>query len=216
MSKSNYLKDEMSSLENLDTVMKRLSSVASNADYSEYPRLEELVDPNWQYHNTQQLLDNYRTFQWRLEQMIVDEHNEARETELISHELRSSLSYFTSPEYIAIEEEAKKNLEHRHKNLSTVMVQIALALTSIKKYDDYGEMYYNVLMELYVRGKKPTAKSVAIKLNISRSRLYDYKDEALKLMSTCLWSAPGRYYENILKCMAKGVEGEYEKKKICN
>ena len=65
----------------------------------------------------------------------------------------------------------------------TVMESLELALNSLKRYPEKGEIYYAILQGFFVGEQKKGFKELMQKLHVSSSTIYIYKSEAIAVLA---------------------------------
>ena len=151
---------------------------------------EIFVEDNEHYHDTWKLLENYRDVVWSLELSV---HQAKRKFKL---EYGSTIEEFLDSIYLAgadlsgsdIEQQAKC-IEHNHQMLTLIDNAVDL----MRKKHKNGEIYYLVLYHTYLSPQQQGCVDEIIDhivldgYHLSRSSYYDYRKEAVKILSLVLW-----------------------------
>lgn len=142
------------------------------------------------YHNTQMLLENYRTIIWMVEcipDAIAEELNvpmKNLDTLLDKVDLELSME--------------NRKLESRLYSASKTRLmldRVNEAISMLRKNPDNGEEMYQIIYKTYIA---PPAGSVEILFNdlgITHRRYYKLRKKATMLLSLFLWSAPSSEME---------------------
>lgn len=139
------------------------------------------------YHNTELLLKQYRNIVWMLECFpgtVSAELNEPLDTldQLVD---RIDLELVMG----------NKRLESRFESIRKsrfLIDRVNEALSILKSKPDNGETLYRVIYVTYIGPKKLKYHEVLHELDMSTRHYYRLRDQAITILSLCLWSAPTR------------------------
>ena len=71
---------------------------------------------------------------------------------------------------------------------SKLLIEIVdKALSKVKNYPDYGNVYFDILYKQYIEKYKYSEKHIIQVLNCERTTFYKRKKEAINLMGIALW-----------------------------
>lgn len=138
------------------------------------------------FHNTLQLLRHYRDICWLMEAFPSE----------VSEELEQPFMNMDALLDLVDTEIAMNNrkLENRLLSLQKSRLLIDLlneAVTVIRKKPGEGERMYEVIYQTYLSPEKLTHLELLEKLSMSSRVYYRLREQAIKLISLRLWSAPG-------------------------
>ena len=137
------------------------------------------------FHNTQLLLQNYRSITWMLECFPT---NIAEELDRPMHDLDALLSLVS--EEIDFD---NRKLEIRLKSVSKsrlLMDRLNEALTILKQKPDQGQMMYDIIYNTYILPEKLTHVQILYRLDISSRHYYRLRQQAINILSIRLWATP--------------------------
>lgn len=137
------------------------------------------------YHNTQLLLQHYRNIAWLLECLPMDIAKELEEPyedvdKLIDHmDLEIALG--------------NRKLENRMEGIMRTRLlfdRVNEALTVLSHKPDNGQRLYDVIYHTYIRPDKLSHLEVLDELRLSARVYYRLRQQAISILSICLWSTP--------------------------
>ena len=137
------------------------------------------------YHNTQLLLQHYRNIAWLLECLPMDIAKELEEPyedvdKLIDHmDLEIALG--------------NRKLENRMEGIMRTRLlfdRVNEALTVLFHKPDNGQRLYDVIYHTYIRPDKLSHLEVLDELRLSARVYYRLRQQAISILSICLWSTP--------------------------
>lgn len=137
------------------------------------------------FHNTQVLLQHYRSFKWILQMMpeaVSEELDQPFESidKLIEH-VDSELAW------------GNKKLEGRLEGIekSRLMIdKLEMALTVLKSKPGNGERLYELINLTYLCSEKYFHQELLEKLQMSSRTYYRLRQQAITILSIRLWAAP--------------------------
>ena len=135
------------------------------------------------YHNTEMLLQNYRSIVWALEcfpTTIVDELDRPL------NDLDAILRYID----VELSLDNKK-LESRIESIKKsrlLLDRVNEALTVLKRKPEHGEKMYEVIYMTYLAPEKLSHNELLYRLNISSRHYYRLRTQAIGIISLRLWS----------------------------
>lgn len=139
------------------------------------------------YHNTELLLKNYRQIVWQSQAECV--------------ELAESLETpFADMDALISRVDAEigmgnRRLESRlevQKRYRLMIGQVNEALSILKQKPGNGEFLYELIYLSYICPQKYSIEDIAYRLVLSRRHYYRLRQQAISVLSTCLWGAPSR------------------------
>lgn len=136
------------------------------------------------YHKTKLLLKIYRDVIWSIEDRIEDIEEEYYE--MGYNNLAEALEYLDDYDPTM----HKKELEYKLCSIfkSRFIIEIVdKALLKVKKYPNYGDIYYNIIYKQYIQKQKYTESHILQYLNFERTTFYKRKKEAINIMGIALW-----------------------------
>lgn len=137
------------------------------------------------YHNTEMLLQNYRSIVWALEcfpTTIVDELDRPL------NDLDAILRYID----VELSLDNKK-LESRIESIKKsrlLLDRVNEALTVLKRKPEHGEKMYEVIYMTYLAPEKLSHNELLYRLNISSRHYYRLRTQAIGIISLRLCSVP--------------------------
>lgn len=137
------------------------------------------------FHNTLMLLRNYRQIAWMVECF----------PDTIASELDESfkdIDRLIEKVDIAMSLESKK-LESRFESVKKTRImldRINEALTVLKKKPGNGERLYKIIYTTYIQPEVISIEELASEMFLSDRQFYRLRDQAVKIISLRLWSAP--------------------------
>ncbi len=136
------------------------------------------------YHNTLNLLKQYKTIVWMLEcfpDTIAEELEiPTGDLDKLIEKLDTELAY------------GNRRLENRLQSIEKTRLMIDRineALTVLKKYPQDGERLYEVVYLTYIGPENLTHFDLLYRLNLSSRHYYRLREQAIKIISMRLWSA---------------------------
>lgn len=148
------------------------------------------------YHNTEVLLEQYRTIVWVLECVPGELADELRvptrdvDTLIERLDLESTLG--------------NKRLESR---LSTMMKTRLLldrvndALSVLRKKPQNGEQLYKLIYSAYIAPEQKSSLELIEQMQVSSRTYYRMRTEAISILSIRLWSAPSKDLDDWLEIL---------------
>ena len=135
------------------------------------------------YHNTLMLLQHYHTLVWMLECF----------PETVATELdRPFEGVDKLIEDVDVEVAlGNKKLESRMQGVQKsrlLMDWLNEALTVLRKKPDNGERLYNLIYTSYIAPEALNHQEVLYRLNLSSRNFYRYRQQAIFILSICLWA----------------------------
>lgn len=136
------------------------------------------------YHKTKLLLKIYRDVVWSIEDRVAELEEE--HYEMGSNSLVEALDYLD--EYDPNVNKRKLEDELCSVFKSKLLIEIVdKALLKVKRYPDFGDMYFEIIYKQYIQKNKYPEKYIIQVLNCERTTFYKRKKEAIKLMGVALW-----------------------------
>jgi hypothetical protein len=136
------------------------------------------------YHKTKLLLKIYRDVVWSIEDRVAEIEEEYYE--MGSNSLAEALEYLD--EYDPNMNRKKLEDELCSVFKSKLLIEIVdKALLKVKKYPDYGDIYFEIIYKQYIQKNKYPEKYIIQVLNCERTTFYKRKKEAIKIMGVALW-----------------------------
>ena len=148
------------------------------------------------YHNTEMLLQNYRSIVWALEcfpTTIVDELDRPL------NDLDAILRYID----VELSLDNKK-LESRIESIKKsrlLLDRVNEALTVLKRKPEHGEKMYEVIYMTYLAPEKLSHNELLYRLNISSRHYYRLRTQAIGIISLRLWSVPSTEMDSWFKVL---------------
>ena len=148
------------------------------------------------YHNTEMLLQNYRSIVWALEcfpSTIVDELDRPL------NDLDAILCYID----VELSLDNKK-LESRIESIKKsrlLLDRVNEALTVLKRKPEHGEKMYEVIYMTYLAPEKLSHNELLYRLNISSRHYYRLRTQAIGIISLRLWSVPSTEMDSWLEVL---------------
>jgi len=135
-------------------------------------------------HNAKLALELYSSVSWAIKSSFDDIYNFAKEVGGGSIEKANLIFEIFLPE-----KDKEDVLESINKTEYTNLIlnSIIGAVSQVKDYPKYGEDYYTILNDLYIKKNSLSGEKIAEKLNISKTTFYKRKREAIRLFSICLF-----------------------------
>jgi len=137
------------------------------------------------YHNTTLMLQHYRNIVWVLEcfpEQIMEELDRPM------HNLDALLSIVSAE--IGMD---NIRLENRLLNVQKsrlLLDRINDALTVLRQKPGNGELMYKVVFETFIAPEKLSHTDLLYRLDISSRHYYRIRQQAINILSICLWAAP--------------------------
>ena len=136
------------------------------------------------YHKAKLLLKIYRDVIWSIEDRVAE--LEEKYNEMGSNSLAEALDYLDDYDPNI----NRKELEIQICSVfeSKLLIEIVdKALSKVKNYPDYGNVYFDILYKQYIEKYKYSEKLIIQVLNCERTTFYKRKKEAINLMGIALW-----------------------------
>lgn len=137
------------------------------------------------FHKAKLLLKLYKDVVWRLEETICDMDAQAYD---FGGRRIAQLMEFLSFEFEGdmdkrLVEKQLMNIEETHMLIDIV----DKALMKLKKYPEYGELYFEIITKQYIYKNRYTEREMLEIINVERTMFYKRKKEAINLMGVILW-----------------------------
>lgn len=143
-----------------------------------------ILDKEKTYHKTKLLLKVYRDVVWCVEDRVAE--LEAEYNEMGSASLADALDYLDDYNPNINIEELEIEICSIFK--SKLFIEIVdKALSKVKSYPDYGNLYFDILYKQYVEKNKYSENHIIQVLDCERTTFYKRKKEAINLMGLALW-----------------------------
>lgn len=136
------------------------------------------------YHKTKLILKIYRDVIWSVEDRVENLEEECYE--MGSNNLAEALEYLDDYDPNMNKKQLEAELCSVFKSKFLIEI-VDKSLLKVKKYPDYGEMYFNILYKQYIQKQKYSEKYIVQFLNCERTTFYKRKKEAIKIMGVALW-----------------------------
>lgn len=136
------------------------------------------------WHKTKALLSIYRKVVWSLHESV--DYIVAENIETYGKSLDKALSFL----YDFAPTEQKKDFEDKVTYLFETKWLIDLidkSLIRIKNYPEQGELYFNIIRNIYLKEKKIFDVDCMALVNMEKTMYYQRKKEAIYLMGIALW-----------------------------
>lgn len=149
------------------------------------------------YHNTEVLLEQYRTIVWVLECAPGDLAEELRLPTKNIDELVSRIDF-----EMAIE---NKRLESRLNTIIKTRIlleRVQEALMVLRKKPNDGEVLYRLIYDAYLDPKERNSQELIERAQLAPRTYYRMRAEAVTIMSIKLWSAPSGEIDDWLEILA--------------
>lgn len=145
---------------------------------------KSIFDKEKAYHKTKLLLKIYRDVIWSVEDRVSELEEEYYE--MGSNNLAEALDYLEDYDPNINKKELEVQICSIFK--SKLLIEIVdKALLKVKKYPDYGDIYFNILYKQYIQKNKYSEKHIIQALNCERTTFYKRKKEAINIMGIALW-----------------------------
>jgi hypothetical protein len=136
------------------------------------------------YHKTKLLLKIYRDVVWSIEDRVAE--LEVEYYEMGSNSLVEALDYLDEYDPNINRKKLEDELGSVFK--SKLLIEIVdKALLKVKKYPDYGDVYFEIIYKQYIQKNKYPEKHIIQVLNFERTTFYKRKKEAINTMGIVLW-----------------------------
>jgi hypothetical protein len=142
------------------------------------------LDKDRVWHKTKALLNIYRKVVWSLHDSV--DYMVADNIETYGKSLDKALSFLY--DFAPIEQ--KKDFEDKVTYLFETKWLIDLidkSLVRIKEYPEQGELYYNIIHNIYLKEKKIFDVDCMALVSMEKTMYYQRKKEAIYLMGIALW-----------------------------
>ena len=137
------------------------------------------------YHNTMQLLQNYRTLVWVMEcfpETVAEELDVPFEdVDVLLEQMDLQLAM------------GNRKLESRMegtKKSRLLLDRVNEALTVLRQKPGNGAVLYKLIYLTYIGPDMLTHKELLYRLSLSSRQYYRYREQAITILSLRLWSAP--------------------------
>ena len=138
------------------------------------------------YHNTLQLLQNYRTLVW-----VMDCFPEAVAAELdMPFEDVDALLEQMDLQLAMGNRKLESQMEGAKKT-RVLLDRVNDALTVLRQKPGNGEELYKLIYLTYIGPETLRHKELLYRLSLSSRQYYRYREQAITILSIRLWSAPG-------------------------
>ena len=137
------------------------------------------------YHNTMQLLENYRDIMWAMECIPDDIRSDldARFSDI--DKLISKVDIEMSLENLKVESRLRTLAKSR-----ILVGRLNEAIEFLKRKPNEGEMLYSIIYTTYIGPKASNVYELFDNLGLTKRRYYLFRNRAISLISLHLWSAP--------------------------
>lgn len=148
------------------------------------------------YHNTEMLLQNYRSIVWALEcfpTTIVDELDRPL------NDLDAILCYIDVE--LSLDNRKLESRIESIKKSRLLLDRMNEALTILKKKPDNGEKMYKLIYLTYIAPEKLSHNDLLYRLDISSRHYYRLRTQAISIISLRLWSVPSTEMDSWLEVL---------------
>lgn len=149
------------------------------------------------YHNTEVLLEQYRTIVWVLECAPGELAEELKLQTKEVDELINRIDFEMTMENKRLESRLNTIIKTR-----ILLERVQEALSVLRKKPDNGEMLYRLIYDAYLDPKKRSAAELIYQSGLAYRTYYRMRAEAISIMSIRLWSAPGGDIDDWLEILA--------------
>ena len=149
------------------------------------------------YHNTEVLLEQYRTIVWVLECTPGELSEELGMHTKNIDELVSRIDFEMTME--------NKRLESRLNGIIKTRIlleRVQDALGVLRKKPENGEVLYRLIYDAYLNPKERLSSELVERSGMAPRTYYRMRAEAITIMSIRLWSAPGGDIDDWLEILA--------------
>ena len=149
------------------------------------------------YHNTEVLLEQYRTIVWILKCIPGEISNELRlQTESID-QILERIDYELTISNKRLEARLKTMIKTRY-----LLERVNESLEVLKCKPGNGEALYKLIYEAYIDPEERNVLDLVDRLGVSTRTYYRMKEEAISVLSIRLWSAPSREVDDWLEVLS--------------
>lgn len=148
------------------------------------------------YHNTEVLLEQYRTITWILDCVPEDLSSEL-------HVPQNNLEALASRIDVEMSLENKRLQNKLTSAMKTKLLvdRIHDALGVLKKKPDNGEDLYRLIYNQYIDPVRRKSEELVDMMHVSSRTYYRMRSEAISVLSIRLWSAPSSYIDDWLEIL---------------
>ena len=148
------------------------------------------------YHNTEVLLEHYKTLVWMLECAPAEIAQELKvKTEKID-ELIEKIDYELATDNKKLEGKMRTIIKTRR-----LIERVNDALMVLKMKPGNGEQLYRIIYEAFIDEESRTWDELVERMHMSRSTYYRLRLEALKTISTRLWTSANSELDDWLEIL---------------
>lgn len=148
------------------------------------------------YHNTEMILQNYRSIVWALEcfpSTIVDELDRPLD------DLDAILRYIDVE--LSLDNRKLESRIESIKKSRLLLDRVNEALTVLKRKSENGEKMYEVIYMTYIAPEKLSHNELLYRLDISTRHYYRLRTQAIGIISLRLWSTPAAEMDSWLEVL---------------
>lgn len=149
------------------------------------------------YHNTEVLLEQYRTIVWILECVPGDLAEELKVQTKDIDELVSRIDFEMAMENKRLESRLNTIIKTR-----VLLERVQEALMVLRKKPNDGELMYRLIYDAYLDQTERSAQELIDRSEMSSRTYYRIKAEAITIMSTRLWALPPGEIDDWLEILA--------------
>lgn len=149
------------------------------------------------YHNTEVLLEQYRTIVWVLECAPGELSEELRLQTKDVDELVNRIDFEMTMENKRLESRLNTIIKTR-----ILLERVQEALCVLRKKPENGELLYRLIYDAYLDPKKRIAAELVERSGLAYRTYYRMRAEAISIMSIRLWSAPDGDIDDWLEILA--------------
>lgn len=149
------------------------------------------------YHNTEVLLEQYRTIVWVLECTPDELAAELRVHTKNIDELVSKIDFEMTMENKRLESRLNAIIKTR-----ILLERVHDALGVLRKKPENGEVLYRLIYDAYLNPKERLSSELVERSGMAARTYYRMRAEAITIMSIRLWSAPAGDIDDWLEILA--------------
>ena len=149
------------------------------------------------YHNTEILLEQYRTIVWALECVPGELSEELKVSTKNIDELVSRIDFEMAMENKRLESRLNTIIKTR-----ILLERVQDALMVLRKKPNVGERLYRLVYDAYIDPKERPSHELIHRAELSPRTYYRMRAEAITIMSIRLWSAPPGEIDDWLEILA--------------
>ncbi len=149
------------------------------------------------YHNTEVLLEQYRTIVWVLECVPGDLAEELKLPTKDLDELVSRIDFEMAMENKRLESRLNTIIKTR-----ILLERVQDAVMVLRKKPNDGELMYRLIYEAYLDPIERTVQDLIDRSQLAPRTYYRVKSEAITIMSIRLWAAPPGEIDDWLEILA--------------